>query len=347
MGMKRLVFAAPAPLDLATGGYVYDRRIVQGLRALGWDVRVAELPSGFPAPTADELDAAARWLEDLPPGVPVVIDGLAFGAMPEQVRAEAERLRLIALVHHPLADETGLDALTVERLRDAETVALEAATGVIVTSPFTARRLDAFGVPPGRLRVVEPGVDRQPLAAGSTGDPTLLCVASYSQRKGHDVLLRALARVRHPWRLVCVGAVGLDAEHEARVRALAADFGNRVTLLGPQPQADLQALYHEADLFVLASYYEGYGMVLAEAIAAGLPIVATAGGATRTTAPADASLLVQAGDVTALAAALERVLGDAELRARLTLGARAARERQADWPTAAAAFARAVQELVA
>jgi glycosyltransferase involved in cell wall biosynthesis len=346
--MRRLVFAAPGPLDLATGGFVYDRRMVQGLRGRGVEVQVAELPGGFPAPSDAELAATAAWLESLDPAVPVVIDGLAFGAMPELVHEAAERLRLVALVHHPLADETGLDTATVEQLRDSEALALEAAVGVIVTSPFTARRLDAFGVAPARLRVVEPGVDRLPLAAGSNGQPTLLCVASYTGRKGHDVLLRALERVAHrPWRLVCVGATGLDPAHEEAVRERARAFGDRVMLLGPQPQADLHALYHEADLFVLASHYEGYGMVLTEALAAGLPIVASAGGATRHTVPADAALLVQPGDVTAFAGALDDVLGDPELRARLTMGARAARDRLRGWPEAVDAFARALDELLA
>jgi len=113
-------------------------------------------------------------------------------------------------------------AATVERLYESESRALGAACGAIVTSPFTARRIEAFGVPPRRIRVVEPGVDRMPLARGHGEVPTILCVASLVARKGHDVLLRALARLEErPWRLVCVGAVGLDPTHEARVRELA------------------------------------------------------------------------------------------------------------------------------
>lgn len=307
--MTRLILAAPAPLDQATGGYVYDRRIAEQLREAGWQVEIAELPAGFPAPSEAELDTTVRWLETLDPAVPVVIDGLAFGALGHVAPAFRERLRLVALVHHPLADETGLDQATRERLRDGEMLALGAARGVVVTSPFTAHRLDAFGVPPGRIRVVEPGVDRRPLARGSGGVPTLLCVASYSRRKGHDVLLAALDRLRdRHWRLICAGMRGLDPAFEAELEARARTFGDRVELRARQSHTTLEALYATADLFTLASHYEGYGMVFAEAIAAGLPIVATAGGASRDTIPHAAARLVGPGDVTALAAALDDLL---------------------------------------
>jgi glycosyltransferase involved in cell wall biosynthesis len=255
-------------------------------------------------------------------------------------------LKLIALVHHPLADETGLDQTTREHLRDGEMLALRAARGVIVTSPFTAHRLDAFGVPPGRIRVVEPGVDRRPVARGGTEVPTLLCVASYTRRKGHDVLLAALDRLRdRHWRLICVGARGLDPAFEAEVDAAATDFGERVELRGRQAGEALDALYADADLFTLASHYEGYGMVFAEAIAAGLPIVATAGGASRDTIPRDAARLAGPGDVTGLAEGLAELLDHPERRRQLAEAARRARARQTGWSEAAGRFARAVREM--
>jgi len=344
--MRTLILAAPAPLEQATGGYAYDRRIVEHLREAGWNVEIAELPPGFPAPSAAELDATVRWLETLDPAVPVVIDGLAFGALGHVAPAFRERLRLIALVHHPLADETGLDQATRERLRDGEMLALRAARGVVVTSSFTAHRLDAFGVPPGRIRVVEPGVDRRPLARGSGGVPTFLCVASYTRRKGHDVLLAALDRLRDQhWRLICAGVRGLDPAFEAEVEAEARSFGDRVELRARQSDTTLQALYATADLFTLASHYEGYGMVFAEAIAAGLPIVATAGGASRDTIPHDAARLVGPGDVTALAEALGDLLDRPERRRELARAARHARARQRGWPEAAGDFADAIKEM--
>jgi glycosyltransferase involved in cell wall biosynthesis len=344
--MRELILAAPSPLDQATGGYVYDRHIVEHLSAAGWNVDFAELPPGFPAPSDEELDATLRWLQALDPDVPVVVDGLAFGAMGHVAPAFRDRLTFIALVHHPLADETGLDQATRERLRDGEMLALRAARGVIATSPFTAHRLDAFGVSPARIRVVEPGVERRPLARGSAGVPTLLCVASYTRRKGQDVLLAALDRLRdRNWRLVCVGVRGLDPAFEAEVEAAAAGFEGRVELLGRRSEAELDALYAGADLFTLASHYEGYGMVFAEAIAAGLPIVATAGGASRDTIPHDAARLAGPGDVTGLTAALAELLDHPDRRRTLAQAARRARACQVGWPEAAGNFARAIREM--
>jgi glycosyltransferase involved in cell wall biosynthesis len=344
--MRELILAAPSPIDQATGGYGYDRCIVEHLRAAGWSVDFAELPPGFPAPSEAELEATVSWLETLDPAVPVVVDGLAFGALGHIAPAFRARLRLIALVHHPLADETGLDQATRERLRDGEMLALRAARGVIVTSPFTAHRLDAFGVPPGRIRVVEPGVARRPLARGSASVPTLLCVASYTRRKGQDVLLAALDRLRdRHWRLICAGVRGLDPAFEAEVDAAAARFDGRIELRGRQSETALEALYATADVFTLASHYEGYGMVFAEAIAAGLPIVATAGGASRDTIPHDAARLAGPGDVTGLAEALAELLDRPERRRALAQAARQARGRQTGWREAAGRFAQAVREM--
>ncbi|MEO1092155.1 MAG: glycosyltransferase family 4 protein [Pseudomonadota bacterium] len=345
---REVVLAAPGPLDQATGGYIYDRQIVDGLRRLGWDVRLTALSPRFPAPTAADVEATSAWLRALDPAVPVVIDGLAFGAMADVVAQVADRPPLIALVHHPLADETGLDPAVAEGLLDGEMLALRSAIGVVVTSPFTRRRLDAFGVAADRIRVVEPGVDRQSPAPCSGVPPRLLCVASYTRRKGHDVLLDALGRLAdRPWQLLCVGATGLDPDHERAVRDRAARLGDRVTLLGPQPREQLGALYGHADLFVLASHYEGYGMVLSEALAAGVPVVACAGGAVRDTVPPDAGLLVGPGDAIGLADALALVMEDGNYHRSLVEGARNARLQLPSWDDAARRFAAAIRELAA
>ena len=372
--MPTLEFVLPGDPRTCTGGYEYDRRVVAGLRALGWTVRVHPLAASFPWPDPAERAATARVFAALPDGATVVVDGLAFGALPELAAREATRLRLLALVHHPLALEGGLAADAAERLRASERAALAHARGVIVTSAATARQLVDFAVPAARIAVVEPGTEPAPLARGSGGPAVqLLCVATLTPRKGHAQLFEALAPLaHHDWRLDCVGSAAHDPATVARLRqALATPvLGPRVRLYGELEPPALAAAYDRADLFVLAASHEGYGMAAAEALARGLPLVATAVGALPGLAGsavsdesgvgADATdegacgvrvarhatgLLVAPDDVVALRAALDRMLGDASLRAQCAAAAVQQRETLPRWSDACARFAQALTAL--
>ncbi|MBZ9560273.1 MULTISPECIES: glycosyltransferase family 4 protein [unclassified Modicisalibacter] len=330
-----------------TGGYVYDARIAEALREQGWRVDVIGLEGRFPEPDAVAAQALDTALAGLADGARAVIDGLAMGALPEVVARHGERLDLTALVHHPLADETGLDEAQRTRFAVSETRALGAVARVIVTSPFTARRLADYHVAPGRIAVVEPGVDRAPLPAdGGDSATRLLCVATVTPRKGHDVLIDALATLAdRDWRCDCIGGLDRDTAHVDRVRERIAATGleARIHLLGERPPAELGSAYRDADVFVLPSHYEGYGMVISEALAHGLPVITTTGGALAHTLPADAGLPVPPGDAEALAGALARWFDDAELRRHLRDGARRARDALQDWNQAGRAFAAALQ----
>lgn len=339
-------FVIPGDPATPTGGYIYDRRIVAALPAAGWQVTLHRLGDGFPLPSPAELDEAASVLAAIPDGAVTVVDGLAFGAIPDLARRESARLRLVALVHHPLALETGLPPETAARLYDSERAALAEAVQIIATSATTARDLARYGVPASRIGVVIPGTDPGPVSAGSGGGPPhLLCVATLTPRKGHDVLFEALARLAdRPWRLTCAGSEERDpACAEALRRQIAAlGLGQRVTLTGALDIPAVAALYHQADLFVLSSRHEGYGMVLAEALARGLPVVATAAGAIPETVPAGAGLLVPPDDPAALAATLGRLLDEPGRLAALAAGARRLRGTLPDWDTATARFAAAL-----
>jgi glycosyltransferase involved in cell wall biosynthesis len=344
-----LHFAVPGDLETLTGGYIFASRMIDALRTAGHRVTVHRLSDSFPLPTPAALAHAAETLAGIETGARLVVDGLAFGAMPDIVHRETARLRLIALVHHPLADETGLDPETRDRLFRDERAALAAARRMIVTSPVTARGHARNEVAIDRIGVVLPGTDPAPLAVGSSGpERRLLCVATLTPRKGHAVLIRALARLRdRPWRLTCAGSEARDPTTATAIRALIAELAldRRVELVGEAVGERLDALYRGADLFVLASHLEGYGMALAEALARGLPVVSTTGGAIPETVPADAGLLVPPGDVEALAEALRRVLDEDGLLPRLAVGARRARASLPTWPEAARRFAAEIADL--
>lgn len=345
-----LHLVVPGPLEQRTGGYIYDRRIADGLRALGWRVEVHELEGAFPLVDGVARAAAGRCLaRHRDEAGLLLIDGLALPAFADLL--DARDLPWVALVHHPLALETGLAEADASALAALERRLLPGARRIIVTSPDTARRLALdYGIEEGRACVVRPGTDPAPVGAGSAGEGmVLLCVGTLTPRKGHALLVEALSRVRElDWRLVCVGSMTRDpATAEEVVRAVA-DLGlqERVRFIGEQDEAGVGFWYARADLFVLASYHEGYGMVLAEALARGLPVVATRAGAVADTVPDDAGLLVPSGDVDALADVLWRVLSEPGLHTRLKRGAQAARARLPAWPAAVGAFAAELRRVV-
>lgn len=342
---RRAFFAIPGDLTTPTGGYGYDRRLLVELASQGWDIEHVQLPDGFPTPSTDTLAVTARRLAALPDGAVVLVDGLAFGAMPDIARTEAARLRLVALVHHPLADETGLTASAVADLAATERASLAAARRVICTSRSTARRLvDAFGVGAGRLAVAPPGTDRHARAPAVGDPPLILSVGAVIPRKGHDTLLRALAGLTAShWRCRIVGALDRDPVWTAGLRVLMAELGipDRVDLAGPV--ANVSAALHGADLFALPSRHEGYGMAFAEALAHGLPIVGCAAGAVPEVVPADAGLLVPVGDADALAAALGSLLDDPTRRRAMADAAWAAGRRLPSWSDTAAIVAASLE----
>ncbi|MSP66508.1 MAG: glycosyltransferase family 1 protein [Alphaproteobacteria bacterium] len=325
---REVVFAVPGALDAPTGGHAYDRHVAAGLAARGWTVRMLPLSDRFPDPDDAILAESYACLASVPVDRTLLIDGLALGALPEIGARLGRKRPLVALIHHPLALETGAAPGRAAALATSERAALAAAHRVVTTSRTTAAMLAAaYGVPRERLVVAPPGTSPAPPARGSGGEAVaLLSVGSLVPRKGHDVLIAALAGLRGlPWRLAIAGEARDRAEAD-RLRSLitATGLDERVALLGPVDAGRLVALYDRADLFVLASRYEGYGMVYAEALAHGLPVVGTTAGAVPEVVPAGAGVLVPPGDAGALAQVLQDLIGSRRRRAALAAGARLA-----------------------
>ncbi len=294
-----------------SGGNTYDRQVCRGLATLGWTVHEHAVPGA----------ALARTVRRIPDGAVVLVDGLIASPAPQVLVPEARRLRQVVLMHMPLghADEREV---------------LAAAAAVVTTSEWSRRRLgELYALPADRVHVAVPGVDAAGLAPGTTAGDALLCVGAVTPAKGHDVLLDALATVADlSWRCACVGSLDRAPAFADRVRRRAWEdvLRDRVGFSGPRTGPELDRAYAAADLLVLASRAETYGMVVTEALARGLPVLATdVGGVTEALGRGEdgtrAGLLVPPGDPAALGAALRAWLGDAELRGRLR---RAARERR-------------------
>jgi glycosyltransferase involved in cell wall biosynthesis len=346
--VRRVAFAVPGDLATPTGGYGYDRRMIAELQKLGWQVDVVLLGEGFPRPNAAQKAHAERELAAVEGNHPVVIDGLALGVLPEAAAAVQAKRPLIALIHHPLALETGLSAADADAMRASERAALSSAGGVIVTSAPTARLLvQDYGVADGLAVVARPGTERVPVASTNRDDVVhLLSIGALVQRKGFDVLIAALATIADlPWRLTIAGDRTRNPEVAARVDAdiTRHKLGGRVQVLGAVSDGRIEALYGEADVFVLASRFEGYGMAYAEALAHGLPVIGTTGGATPETVPADAGVLVAPDDVTALAVALRRLISNRAERERMAVAARVAAAALPTWQDSAKLFAAAIE----
>ncbi len=343
-------FAYPGDLDTLTGGYHYDRCLIDGLVEQGLDIRLLSLPSVAPTPQPAALEQIDQAFAALPDGALVIVDGLAFGVLDKLARRESERLRLLALCHHPLGLEAGLSQEMAAQLVACETAALACCRAVIVTSAHTKRILtEQFALPAEKVCVALPGTEAVDFAPCTGEPPLLLCIASLIPRKGHDVLIKALAAIKDlAWQARLVGGDEFAPHWAASLReqVQACGLGERIAFAGAV--SDVLPEYQRADLFVLPSRYEGYGMVFAEALAAGLPVVAGRAGAVPDVledGDRTAGILVDPEDSAALAEALRQLLDDGALRQQYQLAARRAAGRLPAWSDTAAVVATELEKV--
>lgn len=302
-----------------SGGNRYDVELAAALRLTGWRARMIEV--------AAEPDAIAAAVADVPGGDPILVDGLLLET---GIGTSAlEEHRFVPLLHMPPVSGAALGLLG-------------RADAVVTTSGWTRDRVREHVPSATPLAVALPGVRPTRLVSTSPTGRRIRCVGAVAPHKGQDVLVEALGRLAHrTWRCELVGPTDVDPAFVRSVRDLAARLGiaDRVALTGPRHANPLDGLYSGCDLLVLPSRAESYGMVVAEALACGVPVIASATGGVREALDPSAGLLVRPGDPDGLAAALDAWLTREDLRRRLTAGARSCGARRRTWSSAAALVA--------
>jgi glycosyltransferase involved in cell wall biosynthesis len=335
----------PADFDdplRASGGDHYDRRLAAGLAGLGWRVRPHPVAGQWPWPDAIALDRLTRVLSEIADDSLVLVDGLIGSTLPDVFVPAARRLRLAVLVLMRLGDSPM--GHEVDDASAREQAVLEAAAAVVTVSAWTRDDLvERYALPPDRLRIALPGTEPAELAEPAARGNRLLCVAAVTEHKGHDILVDALERITDlDWDCTCVGS--LDREpgfvEQLRRRVDRDRFGDRFRLTGPRAGDELADSYAGADLVVLPTRVESYGMVLTEALARGIPVVASAVGGVPEAVGTGRDgrrpgLLVRPGDPVALADELSRWLTDAQLRHDLRKAALERRARLPSWESTA------------
>jgi glycosyltransferase involved in cell wall biosynthesis len=331
-----------------SGGNTYDRHLCRELGSCGWTAHVRAVPGFWGRAGAASFAALEEAVQRIPDHAVVLLDGLVASGAPEVLVPQARRLRLIALVHMPLGHRPA-----DEDARRREGAVLAAATSVVTTSAWARRRLlELYGLPGHRVYVAEPGVEAAEPASGTISGGELLCVGPVTSEKGHDVLLGALESISDlSWSCACVGSLDRDPPFVERLRRRTREAGlaDRVSFAGPRSGGGLDRSYASADLLVSASRAETYGLVVTEALARGLPVIAAeVGGLPEALGEAAGGIrpgvLVPAEDPAALGDALRGWLCDTALRARLRLAAGERRESLPRWSTTASTVARALAE---
>ncbi|MEO0384282.1 MAG: glycosyltransferase family 4 protein [Pseudomonadota bacterium] len=333
MNLSPAAFAIPGDINTLTGGYIYERRLLQGLRTLGHDMAHIQLAASFPDPSPEDMANAIEQLCALPADRPLILDGLVYGSIATEGLAKV-RAPIIAMIHHPLALETGLSEDRRAHLYQTEKDNLNLAQHVLVPSPHTATILtDEYGVNPERISIARPGTDKPTVVSAPVDPPLILSVGIQHPRKGHDLLLKALAEIVDlKWQAVIVGSP-YDADYAANLSALCEKLRltERVRLAGRVSSQELNDLYQAASIFALATRYEGYGIVFDEALAHGLPIVSCHTGAVPDTVPQSAGLLVSPEEPQLFAQALRSFLSDTTKRTEMAEASQSAGKALPSW----------------
>ena len=314
----RVAFITVGDTGRKTGGYLYNARVVSGLRGTG--LEVDEIVASGASPE-EQRTVAPRLGSTFAPSMydAIVVDALArIAVFPHLDRWRATR-PVVALIHElpgVANGETGRELRYEEPLLRADRIVTVSGHGQSV--------LQDRGVSPDLIHVVPPGFDGVQTTnkshVDSGGPLRVLCVAQWIPRKGVLTLVEAWTLRERPGAVLeLVGETNADPAYEMRVRtAIEAAPCGSIIVSGCVDDATLGNAYASADVFVLPSRYEGYGIVFAEALASSLPVIACDVGPIPDLVGQEAAVLIQPDDREDLSAALDLLLKAPALRANMS-----------------------------
>ncbi|HDY88968.1 MAG TPA: glycosyltransferase [bacterium] len=342
----RINFIVPGDINTLTGGYIYDKKIINGLTAIGCEVILHQLAGDFPCPDEKSIEECRHLLRALPVNGIVVIDGLVAGVIDGIIKENCKRLRIISLVHLPLSITPWDEQKINRKFFQSERSSLRCSEAVVVSSEFSKTVLlqAEYDIEEEKIYVIEPGLDNIPRKKSYPELPRrLLCAANVIKRKGHLDLLEALAQLKEiDWKLICCGSLEQEISYVQNFRGKIKDYDmeERVILKGAISGKDLESEFLNADLFVFPSRFETYGMALTEAAGYGLPVVTSVDAATNRALPGSATIFYQPDNNAELRKTLFDLMTNAENYLKLCMSAKRQTPAAPSWNQSAEKFYR-------
>lgn len=310
----QLHFLIPGDINTLTGGYIYNKRMVNGLLNKGHQVEVHSLMNDFPFPSPESKKKCAETLFAIPKGDFIIIDSIVFGAIPDLLKKIKRFHPIIALIHLPLSMGTGYSADQRSRLLILENEAFEYADLIIVTSAFTRNLLIEMGINPSRLVTIIPGAEALLHKQKYCPIPRkFITVSNYTPNKGYLLLINALSELKHlKWTLDCYGNPEFDPEYFKELSDLIThnNLTEKIFLHTAVSGKELSEAYVNSDLLIHPSEFETYGMVLTEALSHGIPVVASLCGAISQTLQSSMGVFFEVNDQISLQNTIKIVLQD-------------------------------------
>jgi len=342
-----LHFLIPGDIDTLSSCYIYDKRLVEGLKKKGHDVEVYRLGDDFPFPSEDSLNHCHKVIKSIPSAEPIIIDSLAFGTIPSILKEVSATNPIVALIHLPLSMDPNYSAYQRTLFTSPEMEAFSLATKFVVSSEYTFEILLNLGIEAHKINLIIPGIDHFPQKKNYPEKPAkLLSIANLCRSKDHAILVRALTALKDKdWVLHCYGNLDMDrdclADFQAMIRknSLQKKILVHATISGKE----LSDAYLDADLFVHPSDFEIYGMALAEALAHGIPVIASTGGGICKTVPAKMGQFFKPSDVYGLQSILEELFENPDVYKKLYTQALTFAKNAQTWEKSADLFEEAIK----